>query len=269
MLHAAPGTSSSPPDLLQSRLSTYMYYWLIASIAQSYALQYGQGPLRFTWKSDAEGRPLSIFERSPATTLPCSKPFDDLQPYYWVVQGIEGAEISPGRSELLLLAVRVVGAPGIGLGFKVLGTTAIVVTNPAAEPQDWRYSTKDVTTCSGDDPATCEQWTTAVAPAPATPDCLACIYIVGQPGPTTAKAQVRARYASVLSKCRLTEFVLLVRSCAAQLARCSIFPSQRRRSCAPTGSGVAAFQGQQRLQWPSAWASSISNQALLWCSTLS
>ena len=166
---------------------------------QSYALQYGQGALRFSWKSDTEGRPLSIFERSWSPTLPCSAPFDDLQPYYWVVQGIEGAEISPERAELLLLAVRVVGTPGIGLGFKVLGTTAIVVTNPSAEPHEWRYSTKDVTTC-GDDPATCEQWTTAIAPAPATPDCLACIYIVGQPGPTTAKAQVQARDAFVLSR---------------------------------------------------------------------
>ena len=132
---------------------------------------------------------MSIFERASAPTLPCSKPFDDMQPYYWVVQGIDGAEVSPERSELLLLAVRVVGTPGIGLGFKVLGTTAIVVSNPAASPDEWQYRTRDMTLC-GDDPNVCEQWTTALAPAPPTPDCAACIYIVGQPGPTTAKAQV-------------------------------------------------------------------------------
>lgn len=147
-----------------------------------------------------------MFERSLAPTLPCSKPFDDLQPYYWVVQGIEGAEVSPDRSELLLLAVRVVGTPGIGLGFKVLGTTAIVVSNPASEPDQWEYTTKDMTVC-GDDPTTCEQWSTAVAPAPATPDCLACIYIVGQPGPPNAKAQVRAQ---LFSSCKMTFCIIIM-----------------------------------------------------------
>ena len=166
---------------------------------QSYALQQGQGALRYAWKSDAAtGAPLSIFEASAGQpTLRCAEPFDDLAPYYWVVQGIDAATVlqpQPGVAQvdkLLLLAVRVAGTPGVGLGFKVLGTTAIVVSNPAtaADPSEWQYTAKDMTTC-GDDPSTCEQWTTAIAPAPATADCTACVYLVGQPGPTTAKAQI-------------------------------------------------------------------------------
>ena len=142
------------------------------------------------WKEDRAGTE-SIFEAAHAPTLSCDAPFNDLQPYYWVVQGIEGGTVDPSlpAGQLLLLAVRVVGTPGIGLGFKVLGTTAIVVSNAAAEPSEWQYRTKDMTSCGA--ATDCEQWTTAIAPAPPTPDCERCVYLVGQPrGPNTAPAQI-------------------------------------------------------------------------------
>ena len=145
--------------------------------------------ISFTWKRSATtGEPISIFVpphagRPAGPTLSCADPFNDLQPYYWVVQGIDSSTMSREdptlpAGKLFLLAVRTIGTPGVGLGFKVLGTTAIVVSNAAVDPTEWVYTTMDVTTC--DDPATCETWATAIAPAPAADrSCMHCVYILG------------------------------------------------------------------------------------------
>ena len=162
---------------------------------QSIGLQpNSSAPIQYTWDQTITGgdgtsyntvsmfTPRHGFVGHPDPSVSCARPFSDLRPYYWVVQGIEsgtvdpsGTYLPPGR--LFLLAVRVAGTPGVGLGFRVLGTTAIVVRDSSIEPSKWAYDTKDITTCY--DAASCETWATAISIAPTSKDCVRCVYILG------------------------------------------------------------------------------------------
>jgi hypothetical protein len=129
-------------------------------------------PLTFSWPEDAAtGAPLNLFRPSNASmrgAVPCAAPFDETTPYYWVVSGIAesaGTGLAGPGGRLLLLAQRIVGTPGRGLGFAVLGSTAIVVDNAADAPAQWRHRSADLTTCGADE-ASCEMWSAGATAVP-------------------------------------------------------------------------------------------------------
>ena len=129
-----------------------------------------ESALAFSWPEDgATGAPLNLFRPSNASmrgAVPCAAPFNETTPYYWVVAGISsgGAGLAGPPGRLLLLAQRIVGTPGRGLGFAVLGSTAIVVDNAADAPAQWRHRSADLTTCA--DEASCEMWSAGATAVP-------------------------------------------------------------------------------------------------------
>lgn len=147
-----------------------------------------QAPLQFSWRENkTSGEPLNFFwpQSSLERAVPCSDPFSETSSYWWVVAGIESssANLAPGR--LLLLAERVQGTPGQGLGFKVLGTSVIVVDNAADNPVQWSHRSVSLTTCGS---ASCETWSAGIVPAHGCG--VDCVYLVGSTGsPSSGRGQ--------------------------------------------------------------------------------
>ena len=160
-------------------------------------------PISFRWRENGTdgGSPLNLFWAPGGLEAPksCASPFGETSAYYWVVSGIESGSTGLPSGKLLLLAQRIVATPGAGLGFFVLGTTAIVVDS-ADEPTQWwaRHRKANLTSCT--DAAHCETWASGIFAAP---DCgPGCVYLVGSLGSAAAgygQSLLRANLSSLLT----------------------------------------------------------------------
>lgn len=159
-------------------------------------------PLQIKWRKEAASKaPLQLFwpHGSPQKAISCDAPFGDTHPYYWVVSGIESGSTGLAPGKLLLLAQRVRGTPGQGLGFTVMGTSVIAVDNAEdAEPSQWRHRAADLTTCSN--ASTCEMWAAGIFAAPSCGP--GCVYLVGGVGSAASghgQAVMRGSLADLLA----------------------------------------------------------------------
>ena len=173
-----------------------------------------QAPLQFSWRENkTSGEPLNFFwpQSSLERAVPCSDPFSETSSYWWVVAGIESssAGLAPGR--LLLLAERVQGTPGQGLGFKVLGTSVIVVDNAADNPVQWSHRSVSLNTCGT---ASCETWSAGIVPAHGCG--VDCVYLVGSTGPPSSGRGHSPCYAGHFKRC--SSFASTRSSCSAMTA---------------------------------------------------
>ena len=170
--------------------------------------------LTFVWPSNAStGHPLNLFwpVGSREGAIQCDAPPAEATAFYWVVAGLESSSAGLAAGSLVLLAQRIRATPGRGLGFRVLGTTLLVVENADDPPTAWRHRSANLTTCDTD--ATCETWSSGifsadVGAADATgggAECLGgvgCVYLVGSLGSAAAgegQALMRAPLASLLA----------------------------------------------------------------------
>ena len=190
--------------------------------------------------------------------------------------GISSASAGLYPGKLLLLAQRIVGTPGRGLGFAVLGSTAIVVDNAADAPSQGRHTSADLTTCA--DEASCEMWSAGAAAVPGggsgAGGCIGggaggCVYLgggVGSAASGAGQALMRGPLAELL-ELRFGSLELLGAdgvwrrrvpgsSAPAEAGAAGLFPQQSELSLhyhAPLGRWLAAsfdgFGGQRLLLW--------------------